>query len=276
MLRAAVHLEIREPSALELVGEGLDALGEVALAYLAALRHHARDALVGFGLQIEERKILELPFDGAHAQAVGERRIHIHGLARFEQASIFAQRREGAHVVQAVGKLDDDHADVLRHGEKHLAQVQRLLLVDAIDLDVRELRDTVHQHGDRLAEKLGHIGERDLGVLDGIVKKRRAHHVAIHVELCQDDGDLDRMVDVGFAGAAALGGVLLRCEAVRVLDRSAVIRTHVLRAQLREVIVVVRTDLGRQIVRARIVHHLRRRHERRVMCGARCSIHGIP
>ena len=40
--------------------------------------------------------------------------------------------RPGWYVVQAVGQLDQHHADVLGHGQEHLAQVLRLLLVAAI------------------------------------------------------------------------------------------------------------------------------------------------
>jgi len=69
--RFNINLEALQANAVEFVGERLDGLGKVALADLARLSHHARDALVGIGLQVEEGQVLELPLNRAHAQAVG-------------------------------------------------------------------------------------------------------------------------------------------------------------------------------------------------------------
>ena len=71
VLGTAVDLEVFQANAVELVGERLDGLGQIALANLARLRHHARDALVGVGLQIEEGQVLELPLNGTHTQTIG-------------------------------------------------------------------------------------------------------------------------------------------------------------------------------------------------------------
>ena len=233
VLGAPVDLEALEPHALELVRERLDGLRQVALAHLAALGHHARDTLIRLGLEVEEGEVLELPLDGAHAQAVGERRVHVHRLARLEEPAVLAQRRKRAHVVQAVGELHDDDADVARHGEEHLAEVERLLLVHAAHLDVGELRHAVHEPGNRLAEQARHVGERDLGVLDRVMQERRTDHVAIHVELGQNDGDLNGMVDIELSRATLLGRMLLRSEAVCVLDLRAILGAHVLAGELR-------------------------------------------
>ena len=93
VLGAAINLETLKANAVELVGERLDGLGQIALANLARLSHHARDALVGIGLQVEEGQVLELPLNRAHAQAVGQGRIHVHGLAGLKQATVLAKGR---------------------------------------------------------------------------------------------------------------------------------------------------------------------------------------
>ena len=59
--------------------------------------------------------------------------------------------------MQAVGKLDDDHADITRHGEKHFAQVERLLLVHAVDLDIGELGHAVNELGNSRTKDARHI-----------------------------------------------------------------------------------------------------------------------
>ena len=231
VLGAARDLIALDTGALQLVVECLDGLGQEALAGLAALAHHTGDALVRLGLEVEERQILELPLDGAHAQAVGERRVNVHGLARLEQAAIGGQRRQGTHVVQSVGELDDDHADVAAHREEHLAQVERLLAVHGIDVDVGELGHAVHKIGDSRAEERRDVRERGGGVLDRVVQQCRANYVADHLELGQDDGHLYRMVDVGLAATALLRAMLLGGETVRLLDKGAILLPHVLAHQ---------------------------------------------
>ncbi len=135
--------------------------------------------------------------------------------------AIGGQRRQGTHVVQSVGELDDDHADVAAHREEHLAQVERLLAVHGIDVDVGELGHAVHKIGDSRAEERRDVRERGGGVLDRVVQQCRANYVAVHLELGQDDGHLYRMVDVGLAATALLRAMLLSGETVRLLDRRA-------------------------------------------------------
>jgi hypothetical protein len=65
-----------------------------------------------------------------------------------------ADEVERAHVVQPVGELDQQHADVARHGEQELAQVLGRALVLGLGLDLGELGDPVDQAGDVGAEML--------------------------------------------------------------------------------------------------------------------------
>ena len=64
------------------------------------------------------------------------------------------QVAERAHVVGAVGELDQDDADVARHREEHLAEVLGLLLLARGEVDLADLGDAVDQAGDLLAEEL--------------------------------------------------------------------------------------------------------------------------
>ncbi len=216
VLRASRDLVVRQSYALELAVEGLDGARRVLFSLCARVLHHAGDALVLLGLEVEEGQVLELPLDRRDAQAVGQGRVDVHGLARLERAAVGRKRRQRAHVVQAVGELDDDDADVLRHREEHLAQVERLLLVHRADLDRRQLRDAVDELGDRGAEALGEVVEGRRRVLHGVVEEGRADRVGIHVEvLGENERHLDGMVDVGLARATTLVLVKGRRELVR-------------------------------------------------------------
>ena len=276
VLGTTVDLKALKTNAIELIGERLDGLGQITLANLARLGYHARDALVGIGLQVEEGQVLELPLDRAHAQAVGQRRVYVHGLACLKQTAVLTQGGKRAHVMQAVGELDDDDANVLGHGEEHLAQREGLLLVHAVDFDVGKLGHAVDEFCHGFAKQAGNIGKRGLGILDSIVQQRGAHHIAVHLEVGQNDGNLDGMVNVHLARAALLVAVLLGGKAVGLLHLGEVIRIHIFEAQALQLVVAVRHNLGRQLIGMLIVLHLRKRLEGGIMGDTGCGIHRGP
>ena len=178
--------------------------------------------------------------------------------------------------MQTIGKFNDDDADVLGHGEEHLAQRERLLLVHAVDFDVGELGHAIDELGHRIAKQAGNIGERGLGILDGIVQQRGAHHIAVHLEIGQNDGNLDGMVNVHLARAALLVAVLLGGKAVGLLNLRKVVLIHIFEAQALQFVVAVRHNLGRQLIGMLIVLHLRKRLEGGIMGGTGCGIHRGP
>jgi len=207
-----------DAEAFELDLELCDALLEVGLAGLARFGHHLGDLLVLGRLQIEEAEVLELPLDGVHTQTMRERGVYLHGLARLEDAAVLAQRHEGPHVVQAVGELDDDDADVLAHGDEHLAQGVGLRLGEGLYLETGYLGDAIDEQRDLGAEGLLDLFERDGGILDGVVEYGGADGVAVHAQVRQDTRDLERMVDEGLAALATLVAVGLTGEPIGTID----------------------------------------------------------
>ena len=158
--------------------------------------------------------------------------------------------------MQAVCQFDDDYADVAAHGKEHLSQVECLLLVHAVDFDVGELGHAVDQLGHGGTEQIGHVGKRRLRVLNRVMQQRSAHHIAIHLELRQDDGDLYGMVDIQLAAAALLIGMFLRRKAVGALRLGGVLVAHIPPAERRELAPIVRGDLRGQVIRRGVMHHL--------------------
>ena len=61
-------------------------------------------------------------------------------------------RPEGAHIVQAVGHLDEHHAYVAAHGEKQLAEVLGLCRSFVAKDTARDFCQTFYDFGDFLAE----------------------------------------------------------------------------------------------------------------------------
>ena len=76
-----------------------------------------------------------------------------------------------AHVVQAVGELDHDHADVVHHGEHHLADTLGLRLFARRELDFADLGDALDDVRDLLAEFRADVVHRDGGVFHGVVQQ---------------------------------------------------------------------------------------------------------
>ena len=144
-------------------------LVKVLLALGAAFGDHARDLLELVGLEVVEAQVLKLPFDGVDAQAVRDGRVDFNRLARLEDAAVLLERRQGAHVVQAVGQLDDDDADVLAHGDEHLADGCRLLVGERFHLDARDLGDAVDELRHVRAELLFDQLAGNVGILHRVV-----------------------------------------------------------------------------------------------------------
>ena len=169
VLHAAVDLQIRHVLLVEArFNLRLHAVHESLVLALLCLERLC-DLLVAHGVEVFERQVLKLPLDALHTETVGDGGVDLH---RFKRLLALLFRRlilHGAHVVRAVGKLDEDDADVLSHGHEHLAQVFHLLLFLAGVLHARQLGDALDKVGDGGGELLGDLGIGRVGVLDAVV-----------------------------------------------------------------------------------------------------------
>ena len=131
-------------------------------------------------------------------------------------------RADRAHVVQAVGELDQDDPDVVGHRDHHLAVVLGLAVVAALEGDAGQLRHAVDELADLLAELLAHLVERRARVLDRVVQQRRAERGRVEPHAGADLGHADRVDDEVLAARPALVRVALAGEDERPLDEPAV------------------------------------------------------
>ena len=115
-----------------------------------------------------EAEVLEFGLDLVQAQAVGQRGVNVHRFAGYLVLLAGEHGAKGAHVVEAVGNLDKDDADVVAHGEQQLLEVFGLCGSLVAEDTARYLGQSVHN--------LGYLGAEDvLDVLDGVVGV--FHHV---------------------------------------------------------------------------------------------------
>ena len=108
------------------------------------------------------------------------------------------------------------------------------------------------------------------------MQQRGAHHIAVHLEVGQNDGNLDGMVNVHLTRAPLLVAVLLGSKAIGLLHLRKVVLIHIFEAQALQLVVAVRHNLGRQLIGMLIVLHLRERLEGGIMGGTGCGIHRGP
>jgi len=111
---------------------------------------------------------------------VSKWREDIEGLAGADPLPVGRQKGQGSHVVQAVGQADEEDPDVVRHGQKHLAEVLHLLVF---------------------------LGPVHTGVLDHIVQQGRGDADHVQLELGQGGCHGHRVGDVGIAREAHLAVV---------------------------------------------------------------------
>ncbi len=147
------HLYFRGDLALEQRGGELllDLLHELFLIAARAFQR-ALEHAIALRVQRPEAEVFQLQLHAVEAEAFGDRRVDLERFARDGAAPRRRHRLDRAHVVRAVGELDQDDAEVPHHREQHLAEAFRLRFLAALELDLVELGDGVDELGDVRAE----------------------------------------------------------------------------------------------------------------------------
>ena len=210
-----------DPDLLELAREEPAGVADVGLALGPLLGDELLDLGVLARVQGREGEVLELPLDRVDPEPVRERRVDLERLAGLLDLLLLRQRAERAHVVQAVGELDQDDPDVRGHRDHHLPVVLGLALVARLEGDPGELGDAVDEPRDLLAEVLADLLQARGGVLDGVVEQRRAERVRVEAQPGADLRRLERVDDELLARLSPLVGVALVREREGALERLA-------------------------------------------------------
>jgi hypothetical protein len=126
----------------------LDPLDEVA-PVAARLLHRLRERRLAPRLQVLERELLQLAIGLVEAEPVRDRRVDLERLGGDPLLLGALHRVHRAHVVQPVGELDEDDADVARHREQHLAERLGLRLLARREAKLVELGEAVDEVGGR-------------------------------------------------------------------------------------------------------------------------------
>ncbi|MNJ46079.1 hypothetical protein D3C77_412000 [compost metagenome] len=191
--------------ALDLRRDGLDGAAVLELQRLQA----ALDGDAGRGVQVLERQLLQLGGDGVDADRPAQRGVDFQRLAADALALLGLHIVKGAHVVQAVRQLDQQHPHVARNGEDEFAQVLGLARMLGLKLQSRQLGHAFDQDGDLLAEHGGDVVAGSRSILDHVVQQGGDDGRRVQAIVRQDAGDLDRMGEIGVARGSQLRAVHL-------------------------------------------------------------------
>ena len=176
-----------------------------------------------FGFENAEREILELVADEAHAEPVSDGRIN---LQSFSSDALLLGRIEvlnGAHVMQAIGQLDDHHAHVVDHRQHHFADVFGLAGFGSQHVKAANFGDTFDQPGSLLAEAFLDASDGKLSVFDDVMKKRGSKGGGIHAHVGKDVSDFQQTSEIWIAGAAELVAVSLRSDVVSATNQPRIV-----------------------------------------------------
>ncbi len=154
-----------------------------------------------------EAQILKLHAHFIHAEAHGNGCVYIESLAGNALYFFAVQHAQCAHVVQAIGELDQNDTDILCHSQGHFLKVFRLSQLYRVKLDMSEFADAIHKFCDFLAKLRPDIIFADAGVLYDIVQKRRHEALRVHVHTGKNAGNSKRMCNVGLSASSGLAVV---------------------------------------------------------------------
>ncbi len=193
----------------QIVGElRLDLADQIAVALgerVEPLHHHR----IGFGIEGAEGQVLQLLAHFLHAHAPGQRRIDVERLLGNAPSRFRRHEFQRAHVVQAVGKLHQENADVVGNGQQQFAQVLGLLGLARDQLQPLQLGQALDQRADFRSEDLVDLGPRRLGVLDRVVKQGGDDGRVVELQVGEDRRHFERVREIWIAGGAGLRAVRL-------------------------------------------------------------------
>ena len=128
------------------------------------------DAVVGFRIDIFKGQVFELLLDGIDAEAVGQRRVDIQRFPGDGGTAFLRLMTEGSHVVQAVCQLDEHDADILGHGQDHLAEGFCLGFLPVGKIQFVQLGSAVDETGNFILKIVIHLLAFAVQQLDAIVE----------------------------------------------------------------------------------------------------------
>ncbi len=219
VLAAAADFYERDAFFLEIFFVGIDSALDVLVAFVDIFFDDLFGDGVIFRIEVLEAQVFEFAFDFADAKAIGDRRVDLHCLAGDTFALFGSEVIKGAHIMQAVGQLDDDDADISRHCKEHLPQVfKEVFFAGATQFYLAKLSDTVHQFRHFDAEFFFDLIEGEIGVLGDIVQQTGRDSTRFHTDFRENPSGFEGVFDIVGAGFSFLPLMRFACHRKSIRD----------------------------------------------------------
>ena len=124
------------------------------------------------GAEVAKRQLLQLAIDLVQSQPVCDRRIDVQRFPGDALAFGRCHRLHRAHIVQTVGQLDQDDADIARHCQQHLAEILGLRFHFGGELQLVQFGQTVDQFCRWRLEARDQLGLGNAAVFHRVVHQR--------------------------------------------------------------------------------------------------------
>ena len=180
------------------------------------------DGLIGFRVQPAEGVIFQFFAQRLHAHEAGQRRVDIECFFRVPFAALGLHVLKRAHVVQAVGELDQKHANVAGDSDQQFAEIFGLFGPLRDEVQALDLGQTVDEAADFVAEHVIDLGPRRIRVLNYVMQQRRGDGGVVELQVGQDGGDFEGMGEIRRARRPLLRTVRLHGVDVGAIEQRLV------------------------------------------------------
>ena len=183
--------------------------------------------VINIRLHITEGQILQFPFNGIDTEAMCQRRINLQCFPGNRLLLMHRHIFHRAHIMQTVGQLNQYHADIARHRQKHFAIVFNLAVFLGNIFDFAQLGNAVYQIGNHSTELFLDIFQLVIRILHHIMQEGSSQCFIIHLQSHKNAHNANRMDNIRFTGFTCLRSVCLGCQLIGLTDKSYLLRRKI-------------------------------------------------
>ena len=134
-----------------------------------------KQIFVRFGVEIFQAQIFQFALDLRNTQSTRQRRVNIQRFARHTLLAFVRKEIERTHIVQTVGKFDDNHPHVLCHCHENFTEVFRFFRFFRFKFDFFEFGYATYKRQHFFPKFPFNIFRRRRSVFNDVVQKRRRY-----------------------------------------------------------------------------------------------------